>query len=266
MKVTELFSEKWCECVFRHRNKEYGAYILRKETGRRYTIALSVLFFFVIVTFAPIVVLTYYNKPVKVKLSDPMKHVTRFDGVRIKEARPVRRPMHKQVIPSKEVVETVREKEIVSDVATTELPEEGEVDFDKIQDIPIDSLQVLIKEATLELAKERQQTNGSVVDSIPRYPTGLADFMKWLNRNMIYPRICVNNKQSGKVIAAFIVESSGDVTDVRILEGNIRELNYEVLRVLKRMPKWIPGKRNGKPIRTQVTLPVEFNFDDEPFS
>ena len=221
MKVTELFSEKWCECVFRHRNKEYGAYILRKETGRRYTIALSVLFFFVIVTFAPIVVLTYYNKPVKVKLSDPMKHVTRFDGVRIKEARPVRRPMHKQVIPSKEVVETVREKEIVSDVATTELPEEGEVDFDKIQDIPI---------------------------------------------NMIYPRICVNNKQSGKVIAAFIVESSGDVTDVRILEGNIRELNYEVLRVLKRMPKWIPGKRNGKPIRTQVTLPVEFNFDDEPFS
>jgi protein TonB len=90
--------------------------------------------------------------------------------------------------------------------------------------------------------------------------------MKWLNKYMVYPRICMERKQSGKVIVAFIVEPTGEVTDIRIVDGKIRELNHEVLRVLQTMPKWIPGKRNGKPIRSQVTLPVEFEFDDQPFS
>lgn len=266
MKRNDLFSERWCEILFKHRNKEYGAYELRRETGRRYAFALGVLFLLVFLAFAPVVVYTCLNKPQKVKVSDPIKHVTRFEGVRIKEARPVRHEERRQVTSAPDATEEIQEKTVLSDVAVEEKKEDGETELDKLKDISLDSLETLIKEAKLEYAKAEQQTSGIVVDSIPRYPTGLADFMKWLNKYMVYPRICMERKQSGKVIVAFIVEPTGEVTDIRIIDGKIRELNHEVLRVLQTMPKWIPGKRNGKPIRSQVTLPVEFEFDDQPFS
>ncbi len=266
MKGTDLFSEKWCKLVFAHRNKDYGAYILRRETGHRYAIAIGILFAIIIIAFAPIIIYSRYNIPHKVKIQDPMKHITRFEGVRIKEARPVRQKLHKQVTTSAEAKKNVTENDIISDHIANELPEDGETDLNKLKEIVTDSLETLLKEANLELAKNNQQTTGSVVDSIPRYPTGLADFMKWLDKYMVYPRVCTDRKQSGKVVVAFIVESTGAITDIRIIEGDIRELNHEVLRVLRKMPNWIPGKRNGKPIRSQVTLPVEFQFDDEPFS
>jgi len=266
MKKNDLFSERWCEILFRHRNKDYGAYELRRETGHRYVYALSGLFFLIILAFTPIVVYTILNKPQKVKVSDPMKHITRFEGVRIKEARPVRREERRQVTSAPDATQEIHEKTLLSDVAVEEKKEDGETELDKLKDISLDSLEALIKEAKLEIAKDKQQTSGIVVDSIPQYPTGLADFMKWLNKYMVYPRICLERKQSGKVIISFIVEPTGDVTDIRVVDGKIRELNHEVLRVLQSMPKWIPGKRNGKPIRSQVTLPVEFEFDDQPFS
>lgn len=266
MKEKDLFSKQWNDLVFEHRNKDYGAYKLRSETGRRYAWAVSLFLGLLFLACIPFVVYLILNRPVKVKLSDPVKKITRFEGIRLKEARPMRRPPSKKnVTLSENSVKqlTVEEKE---DVATIAHPEDKDVSAAKIEDISKDSMETLRRESQLELAKEHQQTKGVIMDSIPRYPTGLADFMKWLNKYMVYPQACLSRKESGKVVVAFIVEADGRVTDIHIVKGEIRELNHEVLRVLRRMPKWIPGKKNGKPIRSQVTLPVEFQYDDAPFS
>ena len=78
-------------------------------------------------------------------------------------------------------------------------------------------------------------------------------------------RILTKSNPEAKIVSVDI-QDIVPIEGVNIVKGDIRELNHEVLRVLRMMPKWIPGQRNGHPIRSQVTLPVEFEFDDQPFS
>ncbi len=266
MKERDLFSKQWNDLVFERRNKDYGAYKLRSETGRRYTWAVSLFLGLLFLACLPVVIFLVLNRPSKICLSDPVRKIARFEGIRIKEARPMRRPpCKKELTLSDKSRENPFSRE-ADNVAAIAHPEDKDAANRKIEDVPEDSMDVLRKESRLELAKGSQQTKGVIIDSIPRYPTGLADFMKWLNKYMVYPQSCLSRKEGGSVVAAFIVEADGSVTDIHIVKGDSRELNHEVLRVLRRMPKWIPGKRNGKPIRSQVTLPVEFQFDDVPFS
>ena len=267
MKEKELYSKKWNDLLFEHRNKDYGAYRLRAETGRRYAGALIVLLILVALSFAPIVVMMCLERPRKVNLSNPISKITRFEGIRIQEARPLRRPPQAstpQLAEKEELaVLPVEQKE---GMATEQDKEILKADLSRIEDISADSLEKLQKEAMLNIAKGEQRTSGVIIDSIPRYPTGIAGFMKWLDKYMVYPKECLRRKESGRVVVAFVVETDGSVSNLHIGKGDIRELNPEGLRVLRMMPKWIPGQRNGHPIRSQVTLPVEFEFDDQPFS
>lgn len=266
MKEKDLFSKQWNDLVFEHRNKDYGAYKLRSETGRRYTWSVALFLGLLFLACLPVVIFMILSRPAKVSLSDPVRKITRFEGIRIKEARPVRRPPCRKELTLADKSQEHPFSREVDQVAAIAHPEDKETASQKIEDVPEDSMDVLRKESRLNLAKGSQQTKGVIIDTIPRYPTGLADFMKWLNKYMVYPQSCLSRKEGGRVVAAFIVEADGSVTDIHIVKGDSRELNHEVLRVLRRMPKWIPGKRNGKPIRSQVTLPVEFQFDDVPFS
>ena len=267
MKEKELYSKKWNDLLFEHRNKDYGAYRLRAEAGRRYACALTVLLILVALAFAPLVVMMCLERPRKVNLSNPISKITRFEGIRIQEARPLRRPPQAstpQLAEKEELaVLPVEQKE---GMATEQDKEILKADLSRIEDISADSLEKLQKEAILNIAKGEQRTSGVIIDSIPRYPTGIAGFMKWLDKYMVYPKECLRRKESGRVVVAFVVETDGSVSNLHIVKGDIRELNHEVLRVLRMMPKWIPGQRNGHPIRSQVTLPVEFEFDDQPFS
>ena len=83
MKEKELYSKKWNDLLFEHRNKDYGAYRLRAETGRRYACAVTGLLILVALAFAPIVVMMCLERPRKVNLSNPISKITRFEGIRI---------------------------------------------------------------------------------------------------------------------------------------------------------------------------------------
>ena len=94
MKQKDLFSKEWCDIVFEHRNKNYGAYKLRAEIGHRYKVALlSILFTFIAIALPPIICYIIDHQP-REKV-DPIKKIVRFEGIRIKEARPLRRPPKK---------------------------------------------------------------------------------------------------------------------------------------------------------------------------
>lgn len=99
-----------------------------------------------------------------------------------------------------------------------------------------------------------------VVEDLPQPPGGYHEFMKWLTRNIKYPTVVQQRKQQGKVVAEFIVNKDGSVTDVGVVKSLCAECDEEALRVLRMMPRWTPGIQNNKPCRTKVCIPIVFKM------
>ena len=99
-----------------------------------------------------------------------------------------------------------------------------------------------------------------VVEDLPQFPGGASEFMKWLTRNLKYPASAQRRDIKGKVVAQFIVNTDGSVTDVEVTEHLDAACDREVLRVLRLMPKWQAGVMNAKPCRTKVCIPILFNL------
>ena len=99
-----------------------------------------------------------------------------------------------------------------------------------------------------------------VVEDLPQFPGGASEFMKWLTRNLKYPVSAQNKKIKGRVVAQFIVNTDGSVSDLELTEHLEVACDREVLRVLRMMPKWQAGVMNAKPCRTKVCIPIVFNL------
>ena len=99
-----------------------------------------------------------------------------------------------------------------------------------------------------------------VVQDMPQFPGGATEFMKWLTRNLKYPQYLAQQKVQGKVVAEFIVNQDGSITDVNIVKSLHPQCDREVLRVLRMMPRWTPGIQNDQPCRTKVCIPVVFKI------
>ena len=99
-----------------------------------------------------------------------------------------------------------------------------------------------------------------VVEDLPQFPGGAAEFMKWLTKNLKYPPSAQHRNVKGKVVAQFIVNLDGSVTDLEVVESLDTACDREVLRVLRMMPKWQAGVMNAKPCRTKVCIPIVFNL------
>ncbi len=99
-----------------------------------------------------------------------------------------------------------------------------------------------------------------LVEDLPQYPGGAVEFMKWLTKNLQYPKLAQVKKTQGKVIAHFYVEKDGSITGLKIVQSLSRECDKEALRVLGMMPNWQPGVQNGQPCRTKVCIPIVFKL------
>ena len=103
-----------------------------------------------------------------------------------------------------------------------------------------------------------------VVEQMPEFPGGQAALLKWLNGNLRYPPIAEENGIQGRVICTFIIEPDGSVTDMKVARSVDPSLDKEAVRVLEKMPRWIPGKQGGSPVRVKYTVPVTFRLDGGP--
>ncbi len=99
-----------------------------------------------------------------------------------------------------------------------------------------------------------------VVEQIPQFPGGMLAFIKWLTQHLRYPETARRQNIQGTVVASFVVNADGGVTDVKIVSSVNPMLDRETLRVVRMMPKWEPGIFKGEPCRTLVYLPVEFKL------
>ena len=107
---------------------------------------------------------------------------------------------------------------------------------------------------------EEDRTVFEVVEQMPSFPGGDAALMSFLSKNIHYPAIAEENGIQGRVVATFVVERDGSISDVKVVKSIDPSLDKEAVRVLKSMPKWIPGKQNGSPVRVKYTVPVTFRL------
>lgn len=107
---------------------------------------------------------------------------------------------------------------------------------------------------------ENNPLNFRVVEELPEFPGGAVAFMQWLTKNLRYPPSAQQRGVQGKVLAQFIVNTDGSISNIEILKSVDASLANEAVRVLKMMPQWHPGQQDAKPCRTQVCIPIVFKL------
>ena len=136
---------------------------------------------------------------------------------------------------------------------------EGEVDQDMTPDIR-DTKSVEIPNAMVVEAKEDAF---DVVEEMPEFPGGPKALMDYLMENVKYPKTAFDADIQGRVIAQFVVDKEGTVKDAHVVKSVDPALDAEALRVINNMPKWRPGRQNGKVVNVKYTIPVNFNLQGD---
>lgn len=113
----------------------------------------------------------------------------------------------------------------------------------------------------LDLLDESQGSGYDVVEEMPSFPGGQAALMSYLNRHIEYPVVAQENGVQGRVIISFVVEADGRIDEAEVARSVDPSLDREALRVVKSMPKWIPGKQNGECVRVRYSVPVVFRLE-----
>ena len=136
---------------------------------------------------------------------------------------------------------------IIDDDATAE-----ETNFASLEETGED---VVIKHIPVTVDEE------VVVEENPQFPNGgTAGLLQYLGKNIKYPTIPQENGTQGRVTVQFVVNKDGSIVDVKVIRGVDPYLDKEAVRVISTMPKWIPGKQRGVPVRCKFTVPVTFKL------
>lgn len=99
-----------------------------------------------------------------------------------------------------------------------------------------------------------------VVEEMPVFPGGMSALMQFLGQNIKYPEDAQKLNKQGRVVASFVIEKDGSVSNAVVNRNVWPSLDAEALRVIRAMPKWTPGKQNGKVVRVKYTIPINFSI------
>lgn len=276
MAKIDLISRDWTEMVFEGRNKEYGAYRLRKNAGKRNLYSLITIFIAALAIWGGISLVKFVesrtksvaqtsvaeisalNQPKKkaevkqqkkVKLEQPEKVVER-----VKSSVKFTAPVIKNDDEVKPEDELKTQDELMSTKTAI-----GALDVKGNDDANGEVLK--IKEAVAQPEpKPEVEKVFDVVEQMPSFPGGPSALMEWLSNNVKYPVVAQENGVQGRVVVSFVVERDGSITDVKVVRGVDPSLDKEASRVVRAMPRWIPGKQNGSAVRVKYNVPVAFRL------
>lgn len=144
--------------------------------------------------------------------------------------------------------------EAVGDEATTE--REEALSVLRPQPVPVEDT----PEEIIDLPREEAVPVVVQADTLPCFPGGDAACMRFLSRHVRYPSAAITARVKGCVHVQFLVGADGTLSDFRVVEEVAPLLDREALRVVRLMPRWKPGRRDGKPARFLYVLPVDFRL------
>ena len=275
MAKLDLISLEWTDLVFEGRNKDYGAYQLRKGTSKRNIWSIIIV--------ALAAVLLYLGLTLH-RMAEANRTVENTQAIELtnleskkKEAK-VEKKEQIKVEPEKIVEKVKSSVKFTAPVIKKDnlVKDEDEIKLDEIEKSTkaIGALTVegndevggevlKIKEEIAAPAPPRPAEENKIheiVEQMPSFPGGMSALMSWLSQNIKYPVIAAENGVKGRVIVQFVVEKDGSITDVQVVKSVDPSLDKEAARVIKSMPHWIPGRQNGSPVRVRYTVPVTFKL------
>ena len=102
-----------------------------------------------------------------------------------------------------------------------------------------------------------------IAETMPSFQGGdLNTFRAWVQQNVRFPQIALENGIQGRVVLSFVIEKDGRLTNIQVLQTPDRSLSEEAIRVLSKSPKWSPGKQRNQVVRVKYTLPVDFRVQN----
>lgn len=261
-----LYSSDWCDLVFEGRNKAYGAYVMRRTATRRHIRAfLITLLVLTVGVGVPILVdnLMYSNYQQQEE-SVMVDQYQLLDAILQEDILP---DLHKPVIPTpSDAAPTVASRE---EIAQSIKPDMLEIiNAEQLENDPY--LEELLqeekpKEETVKEPEKEEPTPVddqlyTVVEEMPAFPGGEAGLLEYLGKNLRYPYAAKAGKIENTVICCFFIEKDGSLRQPTVLQSASPLLDREALRVLATLPKWIPARKHGIPIRVKYILPVSFRL------
>ena len=274
-KDVDLSSPEWTALIFEGKNKEFGAYKLRTASAKRHNIAMLA----VVVGVSLIVSET---RKAEEDITAENEIETVYDATPDEEEEPEDEPEVfeepepevEEVLPE-EILNTqkVTEIAIVNDEEVTDEDKVKEQDEIKDTDTAFGSTDfnegtddvTVIREHKDEIVTEEPKAKEpekvfTAVEEMPSFPGGESALYEFLNKTVRYPEMAQQNNIQGRVVVKFVVEKDGSIGEVVVVRGKDPDLDKEAVRVVKAMPKFIPGKMNGQAVRVWFTLPVTFKL------
>ena len=272
----DLIDNRWVDLVFEGKNQAFGAYTLRKDTGKRNLKALiltvATIIAIMLIVAAKVAIENQLASRVAITDDVELSKLAQKKETKVERKEPVKIEMEKQVVEKVKSSVKFTAPEIKKD---NEVNPEDEIksqdDLSKTNtaigsfDVKgndeeggevLKAQQVAVDEAP----KEEETKVFDVVEQMPSFPGGDAALMKFLSEHIKYPVVAEENGIQGRVVATFVVERDGSISDVKVIKSVDPSLDKEAIRVLKSRPKWIPGKQNGSAVRVKYTVPVTFRL------
>jgi protein TonB len=262
METKALVLQNWDDLVFENRNKEYGAYALRRFYYRRMLMGVGI---------SLLIVAFLINLPTLFKEGERPNVVCAFPIF------PVIELTHPPVFEKQmaEQAQTIKQEKIVNKstipVVTTQkvddtlIPGEavttstGNYETGVAAEIPISGLGTAITEVPVT---KPAPDFILVAEVMPEYAGGYAELMKFIKKKINYSSAPKRMNIDGTVYVSFIVNGDGSLRDVAIVRGVHKDLDREAMRVISMLPGWIGGKQGGFPVAVKMVLPIKFSLDN----
>ena len=283
-KDVDLSSKEWTDIIFDGKNKEFGAYQLRRNSDKRHNRAVFATLIGLIVILVGAYFLGMYNDfrakqheaelqaQLEQQLAQMAEEVPEEEAPE-EEIQAVEAPEQEQALPE-EILNTIKDTEIQI-AADNEVTEDitskddvaestaaaGATTFDQGTDnlevVRTHKDEIIVEEKKPEPKKEEIFT---AVEQMPQFPGGEAELMKYVGNHIKYPTMAAENNIQGRVVVKFVVKKDGSVGEVQVLRGKDPDLDKEAVRVVRTLPKFIPGKMNGQAVSVWFTLPINFKL------
>jgi protein TonB len=275
MDINKIMSADILDIIFEGRNKEYGAYELRKGYKKRLTIAIVSMAALLALLFVGYILANNLNNDADKK----EMIVADVELENIKEEKPEEPPpppppkppdppkveMTKftppKIVKDEEVKEDEKPPEVekLEDTKISIVNQEGVKD-EGIVAPPIDDGKGVV-EAPKKVEEDYDKTF-TKVEIESSYPGGPGAWSRYLNKSLRYPQEAIDNEIQGTVVVQFIVDKEGNVSEVQAISGP-KELHEEAARVIKKSGKWQPAVQNGRQVKSYKKQPIVFRLETE---
>ena len=246
------------DIVFEDRNKEYGAYRLRKRYNRNVSIALLIG----VLIIATAVITPYINAKA---LEGRAKRAERQVEIKMEKLDQPTELVAPPPPPPPPPTDVVQQQRYVPPVVVDSIkPEEVKqlMTADQAQSEVTNKEVVEVVQQVKEEVQEAEpeEVPFVVVEEMPMFPGGDPELLKYIGEHTQYPEVAKENNIQGRVIVRFCVTAKGGVSQVSVLKGVDPELDKEAIRVVNTLPAFKPGKQGGKPVPVWYMVPITFTL------